>query len=286
MVNVDSYTNSSTGAHFTEEDRLTILNDLLASLGQDERLVGVLLVGSAADGFDDRYSDIDLSVVVAEDSQVSEVLSDWKTRIAVLFPVLSSFEVNYAENMFLAGFLLTNYLEMDIGFSGFKDLFAKRSRWRVVFDHSGQIEETMQSSWENRVVTGPEAEYRRLLDSIWHYITHVAVSISRGHNWRALHYLETVRTRAIELVCIRRGFDPHHFRPVHHLPPEFQVELQETLPQNTEDSEILRALAKTAAIFFDECHVFDQSIGLDLSSNLRAGMESYLAMFGDLHQKR
>jgi hypothetical protein len=178
--------------------------------------------------------------------------------------------------------LLTNFLELDIGFLGFKDLFAKRGRWKVIFDRSDQIEEIMRSSWENRIVTGPEAEYRRLLDSIWHYITHVAISVSRGHNWRALHYLETVRTRAIELACIRRGFDPHHFRPVHLLPPEFQVELQETLPRNKEASEILRALTKSSAIFFEECQAFDQSIGLDLSSDLRAGMDSYLAMFKDL----
>jgi hypothetical protein len=284
MATIELRSGAITGAHFTEDDRLAILNTLLAALRQDERLVGVLLVGSAADGFYDRYSDIDLSVVVAEEHQVSSVFSDWHSRIEELFPTVSSFEVPYAENMFLGGYLLANYLEMDVGFLGMADLFAKRGRWKVVFDRSGQIEDLMQTSWEHRVRTDPEAEYRGRLNSIWHYITHTAVSVARGHHWRALHYLETVRATAIELACHRRDFDPHHYRPVHLLPAEFQERLEKTLPKSTGDAEILRALGEAAAIFFDECLAFDQRFDRDLSSNLRASMDSYLAMFAELNR--
>ncbi|HET6445901.1 MAG TPA: nucleotidyltransferase domain-containing protein [candidate division Zixibacteria bacterium] len=264
--------------HFTEEERQDILNDLLALMGQDDRLSGVILVGSAAEGFDDRFSDIDLSVVVDGEHEVATLFDDWKTRIAALFPVLSVFEVAHSENMFLSGFLLTNILELDIGFLSIKDLLAKQRRWKIVFDRSGQIEEIMRSSWENREPSDRESEYRRRLDSIWHYITHTALSIARGHRWRAIHYLDVVRVRSIELACIRRNLDPHHFRPVHLLPPDFLDQLQGTLPKSAEETEIFRALRASSELFFNECSAIDQSLGKDLSSNLRAGMNSYLEM--------
>ena len=109
---------------FNEEERQITLGVLLGALKQDERLDGVILVGSAAEGFDDRFSDIDLTVVVADHYPVGEIYSAWKKRIARLLPVVSSFEVNYAENKFLGGFLLDNFLELDIGFLNLRDLFA------------------------------------------------------------------------------------------------------------------------------------------------------------------
>jgi hypothetical protein len=264
---------------FTEEERHDTLEALLGALRQDERLAGVILVGSAAEGFDDRFSDIDLTVVVADQYPVADIFSAWITRIAGLFPVVSSFEVNYAENMFLGGFLLDNFLELDIGFLSLRDLFAKRSRWQVAFDRSDQIEGIMRASWEKRSETGLEIEYRRLLDSIWHYISHVTISVARGHTWRALHYLEIVRTRAVEMACIGRGLDPHHFRPVHQLPSEFLDGLQETLLVDTSDEKIYRALEKAAALFFAECHAIDQILAKDLSTELHTRMKTYLKIF-------
>ena len=277
-MNGDSLEATAALNHFTEEERHENLNDLLAALGQDERLAGVILVGSAAEGFDDQYSDIDLSVVVAGEYEVATLFNDWKSRITALFPVLSVFEVNYSENKYLAGFLLANFLELDIGFLSFKDLYAKRLRWKIAFDRSGQIEEIMRSSWENREAADRETEYSRRLDSIWHYITHTALSIARGHRWRAMHYLDVVRMRAIELACIRRDLDPHHFRPVHLLPPDFLDQLQGTLPRSAEETEIFRALRASSALFFSECSAIDNSLGKNLSSDLRAGMNSYLEM--------
>jgi len=264
---------------FTEVERLAALEILLGAMRKDERLAGVLLVGSAAEGFDDRFSDIDLTVVVDDQFPVPILFAAWKNRIAELLPVVSTFEVHYADNMVLAGFLLDNFLELDIGFLGFTDLFAKRGRWKVAFDRTGQIDDIMLASWNNRTETSLETEYHHLLDSIWHYITHVTISLARGHKWRALHYLETVRTKVIELACIRRGFDPHHFRPVHQLPSYFLDELQETLLVDMADEEIYRALEKLTALFFTECHAIDQMLGNDLSTELHARMKTYLHIF-------
>ncbi len=264
---------------FTVGERQEIVEKLLDSLSHDEQIVGVLLVGSAAEGFDDRFSDIDLSVVVTDNRSVLEVFQEWKERIPNLFPVQSSFEVSTSENSFLAGFLLSNFLEVDIGFLSVDDLYAKRVRWKVAFDRSGKLEEIMRASWENRSETSLETTYRRNLDSIWHYITHVAISLARGHHWRALHYLDEVRKRTVRLACIRRGLDPSHFRPVHLLPAYFQEKLLETLPHSTQKSESYRALRAASDLFFDEARAIDELIGDNLSTTLRTAMDTYLSTF-------
>jgi len=147
---------------FTELERQAALDVFLDALRQDRRLAGVILVGSAPEGFDDRYSDIDHMVVLSEDNQLADLFTDWKSRIADLFPILSSFEVNSSINAYLVGFLLTNFLELDIGFLDQENLVAKRSRWKVAFDRSDHIEEIMRLSWDNQVETEPEVEYGRL----------------------------------------------------------------------------------------------------------------------------
>jgi predicted nucleotidyltransferase len=266
-------------SHFTVGERQETVEKLLDGLSHDEQITGVLLVGSAAEGFDDRFSDIDLSVVVADNRSVLEVFREWKERISNWFPVQSSFEVISSENSFLAGFLLSNFLELDIGFLSMDGLYAKRVRWKVAFDRSGKLEELMRASWENRSETGLEKNYRRNLDSIWHYITHVAISLARGHHWRALHYLDEVRNRTVRLACFRRGLDPSHFRPVHLLPANSQEKLLETLPHSTQKSDIYRALQATKDLFFEEARAIDELIGDDLSTALRTSMDTYLSTF-------
>ncbi len=113
---------------FSPAERQGTLNRILTALQGDDRIAGVLIVGSGAIGFDDIYSDIDLSVVVAEENNVLPVFREWRTWIKELLPVIHCFETDFGSNNYLYGFLLDNFLELDIGFLCLTNLVAKRSR--------------------------------------------------------------------------------------------------------------------------------------------------------------
>ena len=160
---------------FSPQERQQILERLLAELQSNDRIAGVVVVGSAATGFEDDYSDIDLTVPVAEGAPLQSLFREWEGRIRALFPVAAHFTAEISDpEVYLHGFLLDNYLELDISFMRLADLFAKRERWRVAFDRIGRIEDIMRTTWENRADLDVQARYQRILSSIWHYITHVA----------------------------------------------------------------------------------------------------------------
>lgn len=132
--------------HFSPAERQGILDLLLAELEGDREILGVLVVGSGAVGFDDVYSDIDLCVVIAESVDVHRKFQEWGLKIEALLPVFYCGESVRGRSSFLWVILLENFLEIDLGFLCLDDLEARRGRWKTVFDHSGRIERIMERS--------------------------------------------------------------------------------------------------------------------------------------------
>ena len=129
----------SNDVFFSPEERQGILDRVLSVLQNDARIAGVLIVGSGAVGFDDEYSDIDLSVVVAEEDDVTLVFREWRGQIESLLSVIQCFESYYGPNNYLYGFLLSNFLELDIGFLCLANLIAKKPRWEIAPTESSSV---------------------------------------------------------------------------------------------------------------------------------------------------
>lgn len=235
-----------------------------------------MLVGSGAIGFDDVYSDIDLSVVVAAEDDLAAVFREWRGRMEKVLPVIHCVKVTYGPNNYLYAFLLDGFLELDVGFLCLANLSAKRERWKIAFDRSGKIEAIMQSSFEKRPQPDIRATYLSRINSIWHYIIHVVAALKRRQPWKALHYFEDIRNRTVEFAGLRRGLETKHFRQVYQMPDEFLAELQQTLLSSTDTADILRAPKAVTLCFFGEARGFDKMLGLDVASNLEAKMQEYL----------
>ncbi|HET6455461.1 MAG TPA: nucleotidyltransferase domain-containing protein, partial [Armatimonadota bacterium] len=248
------------GSFYSPEYRQATLDRMLDALKADERIIGVLVVGSGAVGFDDNYSDIDLCIVCPDDQTLS-IYQDWRERFEKLLPVIHCCPVTYNPSSHLYALLLDGFLELDAGFIGMGSLTAKRERWKVAFDRSGKIASIMTASWESRPPTDLKWEYLRRVEGIWHHVLHVGSALRRGQPWKTLHYLETIRNRTIELAVLRRGLDIGHFREVDRLPEDLLAELQETFPTKVEDSEIIRALDRAIACFFREARAYDEMLG-------------------------
>lgn len=263
-------------AIFDATSRQAVLGRLLTELHSDDRIAGVLLVGSAARGFEDDYSDIDLAVVVREEQEALAVFRDWRERIEAALPVLWCFTDVRGPQVGLYAFILRDYLEVDVSFQSPAVLSARSASWSIAFDRTSGLADIMERSWSERSEPDPRETYLRRLDSIWHYITHVAVSLKRGHLWRAIHYLEEIRNRTIELEGLERGLIIRHFRQVDRLPPERLRKLEGMIPRALIHEEITCALRVATECFFDVAGRFDEVYGLEASRTLKRSMDDYL----------
>lgn len=261
---------------YTPEERQAVLDRLLAELAKDARIAGVLIVGSGAVGFKDALSDLDIVVVVTDEDGVKTTWSEWRERIAGLFPTVGYFESIRGPNIFLHGFLLANFLEIDISFQHFNDLVARRAHWRVAFDRSDRIETILRTSWDNRRPPDPQETYLKYLSSIWYYVSVVTKCVQRGQVWRAIYELETIRTRAVELAGLRLGVEAQDYHDADRLPPEVLTTFEAALVRTVEPGEVRRALRAAVACFFREARALDAQFGLDAVGDLERQMVAYM----------
>src|SRR5918996_3907756 len=121
---------------FTPEERKETAELVSRVLSDDSRVEGVVVVGSLAHQAD-RWSDIDLEVVVGDYEELATVTAEWVGRLYELLPVVHHFERAFGETL-VRGFLLENLLELDLAFVR----GGRFSIWgpaRVVFDRSGRV---------------------------------------------------------------------------------------------------------------------------------------------------
>lgn len=263
---------------YTPEERQQILDTLLDTLKGDGRIAGVLVVGSGAVNFKDDYSDIDLSVVMASEEDVEPAFHDWDDKIQALFPVVTRFETHYGPNSFLYGFLLDNFLELDIGFLCLNNLVARRPHWQIAFDRSGQIQSIMAASLVDKPKPPESERCQQVLESIWHYIMHSAICIRREQSWRAVYYLDMVRQQTIELAGLRLGLETKNFRQVDQLPADILLPLQQSLPANLSQEKIMDALQIATQRFFDEVAAWEGKSRVILTDRLKSKMQLFLEL--------
>ena len=240
---------------YTPVERQHTLDRLLDALRSDDRLAGVLIVGSGAVGFPDEYADIDLAVVVERAEDVKPAFDEWGASLANQFDMLACAPVHRGTNFHMYAMLLGGFLELDISFQCLDDLVARRARWRVAWDrmeHSDRIANIMQTSWDANPGPDRAGTFRMFMEGTWHFVNHVGLCVVRGNLWRAINDLDLIRGRLIELAGLHRGIDAQFSREADKLPPDVLAALETTLVRHVDPGEILRALRATVMLFIDE----------------------------------
>ena len=151
-----------------------------------------MVVGSLAHQAD-RWSDIDLEVVVADDEDLAAITADWVGYLYELLPVVHHFERAFGGTL-VRGFLLENLLELDLAF----ERAGRFSIWgpaRVVFDRSGRVADAA-----NALAQGEPESADRAGEAgfAWHDVLHACTAVRRGRSWQGVWYLERVRNRTLE----------------------------------------------------------------------------------------
>jgi len=219
---------------FTPTDRDIIKDDILNLLIATPEINAVILIGSAATGYTDGLSDIDIMSVVGSEDAVVNVMNTICEGIKKRYNVLCFAQLNERR---LQVCLLDNYLELNFSYRTTETLEARSAFWQVLYDKTGDVDSILHSSYAkfdevnsiniNNTYQNKLGEYS---EQIWHFIFHAAVAINRGRFWKAIKELEYARNLIIELKGLRYSLPMHRNSDVDKIPHEELALLQKTLP--------------------------------------------------------
>jgi len=247
---------------FTPSDRKATLDRVLELLEADPRLEAAVITGSLGADQADRWSDMDLVAVVADEADCERVTADWVERIYEVLPVAHHYETAFGTTL-VRGFLLTNALLVDLAFTPSGD-FSVWAPVRVAFDRTGVATAAVEhpESWS------ATPDWRGEAGFAFHDVLHAWSAANRDRPWESLHFLQRVRTRTFALASERHGYDADEFRFVDELPADERDPLLASLTGDLERATLLRGLDVATLAFLAELRRGDAALAERLSEPL------------------
>lgn len=177
---------------FSVEQRDDLRDYVLRLADRDERVVAGAVVGSLALGGGDRFSDLDLTFAVADDT-VAGVLDDWTRTLADERDAIHLVDLARGSTVYRV-LLFPDALQFDLSMTPAAEFRAGGERFRLLFG---------ETTREPMSPKPPEAGDLFGWGVI--YALHSRSCIERGRLWQAEHYVGAVRDHALSLACLREG---------------------------------------------------------------------------------
>lgn len=225
---------------YTVNERELLRETLLARGRSDIRFSGGAITGSAADGRQDAWSDIDLAFGVAHEMEAA--IADWTEYMYTAHCAAHHMDVSAGDWLYRV-FLLGSGLQVDLAFVNSGSFRALSPAFRLEF---GTAREALP-------VQAPNAE--PLINWGWLYALHVRSAAGRGHLWQAEFMLSAMRDTVLALACLRHGLPAAHAKGVHQLPAAIIEELDGALVSRLTVSEIARAYRVVCRTFLAEAEI-------------------------------
>lgn len=213
---------------FTAEERGRLRSALLERAAGDPQISGAAITGSAAEGKEDAWSDIDLAFGIANGAALPDVLDDWTAHMYRSHGAVHHVDVRAGAWIYRV-FLLPGALQVDLAFAPAAEFRALAPTFRLV---SGRANEPAHAA-------PPPAD--ALIGMAWLYALHVRTSIARGKLWQAVYMINGVRDHALMLAALRHGLPTAHGRGLHELPAVVTATFEESLVQKLDAAELARA---------------------------------------------
>jgi hypothetical protein len=242
---------------FTPTERSGLREALVTAARSDARIAGAALTGSAAVGAEDEWSDIDLYLGLAPDTDQQAVLADWTAVMYAEHGAVHHTDVWRRATVYRV-FLLESTLQVDIAFAPADEFGAIGPTFKLLFGEA--VEQT--------VPAGPDA--LDLVGMGWLYALHARSSIARGKAWQAEYMISGVRDHLLMLMCVRHGVPHAQGRGLHLLPPALSATVEPTLVRSLEPAELQRAFRASVDVLLTEIEYADAELAVRLAGPLRA----------------
>ena len=219
---------------------------LVDAARQDPHIDAAALLGSAAAGTEDRWSDIDLALLLSPGVQPAAVADEWTEHLQQEETVVDHLDI-HASGALYRVFLLASTLQVDLSFWPHGGFVTGGAPVQLLF---GQ-----QADPETPAVDEDPMNHVQMA---WLYALHVRSALARGRSWQAVWMLEGIRNRLISLYCRRHDLPTHEGRGVDALPGPVRAELSTTLAPTTDHGDL--------------CHIFRVLVSLLLAETERQAL--------------
>jgi hypothetical protein len=210
---------------FTVEQRDALRERVLRLAEDDERIVAGAVVGSLAVDGGDRFSDLDLTLGIADHVEVADVLDDWRRTLHDELDAVQLAELERGPTTYRV-FLLPDALQLDLSMTSAAQFRPAGPRFRLLFGETaaGESESLTPVAADLFLPTPPFPGDIFGWGVIYAlYALYARACIERGRVWQAEHYVGAVRDHASRLpasakdcpLCRRVAMTTFPLRPLH-----------------------------------------------------------------------
>ena len=243
---------------FSVQDRQNAFEFVLSAARENDRIIALVQVGSGAAGYRDDRSDLDFVIALDSDESMPEVMEYMHQKISGMFEVLF---FTQSEPRHLQNYVLSNLLEIDIGYGGYENAAAWKPAFKVLYDRSGTVEEKMIRSreWMDDHIYGDKQkkDVAVACEEVWVRLMHAAVAIHRGNLFRAIGEraigeLEYVRKLYIDLLGDRYRLESGLNREIDRLPEKEKEAIKSTFVTGENPADLWTSLLNLTKLVYLE----------------------------------
>lgn len=261
------------GKVFSVQDRQAVFEFIRSIAAECDRIVALVQVGSGANGFHDEHSDLDFVVALDSGKSMPEVMEYMHREISAKYE-LAFFTQD--ESRHLQNYILSDLLEIDIGYGGYEHAAAWKPAFKVLFDHSGTVEEKMVQSreWMDDSIYSDKQkkDIEKARNVVWFFLMHTAVAIHRGNCFRAVGEMEAARALYIDLIGDRYRLESSRNREIDRLPEAERAAVHSTYAVGESPSELWTALLNLTELVYKELDGVDVPVTQEMLRDYYAGL--------------
>jgi len=203
---------------FTIAERSALRDRLIRHAEADPMVAGAALVGSAARGAEDEWSDIDLVLQLAAGADERLVVEDWTSEVTDAGGGTADTLDVFADGVRYRVFLLRSSLQVDLSFWPYDEFRSSGEPFTLLFGDPAEAS------------SPGGVDVDRVIGMGWLYAIHARSAVARGRLWQAAGMLDELRASLLTLKCARAGLEPFHGRQVDQLPAAELDELHRSHP--------------------------------------------------------
>lgn len=240
------------------DSRSRLRNSLVELARHDDDVVGAALVGSAARGAEDEWSDIDLVLQLSRGADEPAVVDRFTQWIDAEEGTADTLDV-MAGGVRYRVFLLRSSLQVDISFWPHDEFRATtREGFQLIFGNPNPPTEP----------AGPDLD--ATIGMGWLYALHARSALARGRLWQAVTMVDDLRNQILTLACARHGLNAWHGREIDRLPEDELAPLARARPTEVTRGAIAASLRISIDLFLTEITRHDPSRAERLLEPLRS----------------
>ncbi len=238
---------------YSVQDRQEAFEYVLSAARECRRIIALVQVGSGATGYRDDRSDLDFVIALDSDGYMPEAMDFIHRKIAEQYDLLF---FKQDEPRHLQCYVLSDLLEIDIGYGGYENAAAWKPAFKVLYDRSGTVEEKMIRSreWMDDHICGDKQkkDIASACEAVWVRLMHAAVAIYRGNLFRAIGELEYVRKLYIDLLGDRYRLESSLNREIDRLPEKEKEAIRSTFVAGENPADLWRSLLNLTRLVYQE----------------------------------